>query len=175
MPDFQPDPAYLVEGNMKKTTLAFLFVLILSSTSCRLIPAMPEPSTATPEPITAGLNEEFSLAPGQMASITGTDWVVILSGIPGDQRCPLNIECAMSGPVTIPVTVRSGSGAPQEFILQTFTDNDGSVPGGDFEGMTVGVEFEGYALHVRRVLPFPQNSTSEIRSSDYRVSLIVTK
>ena len=133
-----------------------------------------QPNTP-PAPITAGLGEKFSLIPGQAATISGTDLTVTLSGIPGDQRCPLKIECAMSGPVTVPVAVRSGSGAAQEFILQTFTDNDGNVPGGEFGGMMVRVEYKGYVIQLVSILPFPQYSTSEIQDDDYRVSFVVSK
>jgi hypothetical protein len=96
-------------------------------------------------------------------------------GVTNDGRCPLKIECAVSGPVYATITVQSGSAAPVEFAFQTFTDNDGSVPEMDFEGMTASVEINGYIIRIKSVLPFPQESVSEIGDSDYRASFAITK
>jgi hypothetical protein len=131
--------------------------------------------SATPAPpITANVNEEFTLAPNQTAIIEGTDITVSLIGV-GDARCPLDIECVESGPVTIAIKVQSGSNVSQDFILQVFTDNDGRVPDAQFEGIQDRVEFAGYLFRVRSALPFPRMSTSEIETDEYRVAFVVMK
>ena len=124
-------------------------------------------------PITADLRTEFTLAPGQSATINGTGLALTLVSVPGDQRCPLNIECAMSGPVSVSISVQNHSGTLQEFSLNSFTDNDGSVPSMDFEGMNTRVEFETFAIQLKSVLPFPQNKIGEIKDSQYRVSFVI--
>ena len=129
----------------------------------------------TPPPITAVTGEEFTLAPGQLVMITDAGFTMTLVSVSGDERCPLEIECAESGPVTLTATIQSGSGAPAEMVFQTFTDNDGRVPEMEFQGMTDRVEFEGYLVRVESILPFPQMSVSEIGDTDYRVSFTVTK
>ena len=130
------------------------------------------PVTLLP-PITADLGTEFTLAPGQSATISDTGLTLTLVSVPGDQRCPLNIECAMSGPVSISISVQSDSGTPQEFSFYSFTDNDGSVPDLDFEGMITHIEFEAYVIQIESVLPFPQNKMVEIKDAQYRVSFMI--
>ena len=142
-----------------------LVLAILLLSAC--VPVTPLP------PITASLRTEFTLAPGQSATISDTGLTVTLVSVPGDQRCPLNIECAMSGPVSISISVQSDSGTPQEFSFYSFTDNDGSVPDLDFEGMITHVEFEAYVIQIKSVLPFPQNKIGEIKDSQYRISFVI--
>lgn len=145
---------------------AFVFMVLLLS-ACQ--PATPL------SPITADLGTEFTLAPGQSATIADTGLTLTLVSVPGDERCPLNIECAMSGPVSVSISIQIVSGTPQEFSLNSFTDNDGSVPSMDFEGMNTRVEFETFVIQLKSVLPFPQNKIGEIKDSQYRVSLVVEK
>lgn len=150
---------------MKKSISRFLIVAALSA--CQTASPLP--------PVTGGLDNEFVLAPGQTAEINGTDLSITLRSVPGDGRCPLDVECTESGPVTLSMEVRVNSSASQEFILQTFTDTSGRVPEGPFEGMQDRVEHDGYLIRVRGVLPFPQTSASGIEEGDYRVSFLVTK
>jgi hypothetical protein len=98
--------------------------------------------------ISAQEGEEFILAVGQSAQISGTDLTLTLIGVPSDGRCTLDIECAESGPVTVIATVRSSLSEPTEIIFQTFTDNDGRVPEMEFQGMTDRVELEEYLIQV---------------------------
>lgn len=131
--------------------------------------------TAAPlSPVTANLNEEFILTPGQTALIAGTDLTIALTGV-GDARCPLDIECAESGPVTVVIEVAANTDAPMIVTLQAFTDTDGRVPAGPFEGIQDRAEHEGYLIQLKSVLPFPQMSTDEIDDKDYRVSFAVSK
>ena len=148
---------------IKRVTL----LLGLLLTACQ--PATPPP------PITAVIGEEFTLAPGQTVSITDADLTLTLESVPEDGRCPLEIECAESGPVTVVVTVRSSLSEPTEIIFRAFTDNDGRVPEMEFQGMKDREEFEGVLIQVESILPFPQMSVSEIGDSEYRVSFLITK
>ena len=128
-----------------------------------------------PSDSSVDLGKEFTLLVGQSAIFKNNDLTVTLMGIPHDGRCPLQIECAENGPVTVELSIRSGSNAPNEFSFNTFTDNDGSVPQMDFEGMTTKVEQDGYIVQIKNILPFPQQSMDEIKAGDYQVTLIVTK
>ena len=128
-----------------------------------------------PSHIPVDLGKEFTLLVGQSAIFKNNDLTVTLMDIPNDGRCPMQIECAENGPVTVELSIRSGSNAPNEFSFNTFTDNDGSVPQMDFEGMTTKVEQDGYIVQIKSILPFPQRSVDEIKAGDYQVTLIVTK
>lgn len=131
-----------------------------------------QPATSL-SPITVRPGEEFTLAPGQSAILEEGDLTLTLVSVPDDQRCPLNIECAMSGPVSVSISAQMDSGTPQEFSFYSFTDNDGSIPELDFEGMITHVEFEAYVIQIKSVLPFPQNKIGEIKDSQYRVAFMI--
>jgi|WetSurMetagenome_2_1015567.scaffolds.fasta_scaffold546738_2 hypothetical protein len=149
-------------------TLQYISIILLVTllTACQ---------SATPAPIIATTGAEFTLAIDQTVTLENTELSITLTSVPGDQRCPLKIECAMSGPVTVSITVRSGSNAPEEIVFQTFTDNDGHAPPLSFQGIQDQVEYEGYLIQIESVLPFPQRSVNEIRDSEYRVSFVVTQ
>jgi len=145
----------------------FLVLVVLFLSACKPVAPLP--------PLTAEMEAEFALAPGQSATIADAGLTLTLVGVPSDRRCPLEIECAESGPVTVVVTVQSDSDISTEIVFQTFTDNDGRVPELEFEGMQDCVKFEGYQIQVTSILPFPRQSVSEIKALDYRVSFTVTK
>lgn len=128
-----------------------------------------------PTPIQATIGEEFTLTPGQSVTIPESDLVITLLSVPADGRCPLDIECTESGPVTVLVTVQLGSGAAQEFVFQTFTDDSGNVPEIDFQGMQTSIEVGDVVIRVSKVLPFPKMSAAEIKPAEYLVSFFVTK
>ena len=143
-----------------------LFVLLLLS-ACQ---------GATSAPIiSAEIDSEFTLAIGQSVSIEDTGLTVQLGNILSDSRCPRDVECVESGAVTLTISVQKDSASPSEFTLETFTDNNGLAPIGHFEGMTESVEYEGYLIQVKSILPYPAQSFGEIKDPDYRVSFLVTK
>ncbi|MBI2332434.1 MAG: hypothetical protein HYU84_09810, partial [Chloroflexi bacterium] len=117
---------------MKRLILTSIFFLA----AC--LPATPPP------PITAVVGEEFTLAPGQTVTIVDTGLTLTLVSVPGDERCPLEIECAETGPVTVALSAQKDAAEPVEFTLQAFTDTDGRVPEGPFEGIQDRVEIMGY-------------------------------
>jgi hypothetical protein len=149
---------------MKKITLALFMLLWL--TSCGL---------ATPVPIVnATLGREFTLAPDQTATITDTNLTIRLIGVDGDQRCPSEIECAISGLVSLSLAVQLGAAEPTEIDLQVFTSDDGSVSDVHFEGIEDRATYADYLIRVVGVLPYPAKSFDEIKDSKYRVSLLVS-
>ena len=142
------------------------FLLVLLLTACQ---------SATPSPITAAIGAEFTLAPGQAATIENTGLSIRLVGVTGDERCPSEIECAMSGPVSLTISVQKDAASPVEYALQTFTSNDGRSPRGHFEGIEDNIEHEGYIIQVKSVLPYPAKLADEIKESEYQVSFLVTE
>ncbi|MEW5941306.1 MAG: hypothetical protein AB1750_16705 [Chloroflexota bacterium] len=127
-----------------------------------------------PASLTIDLETEFTLAPGQSASLAASSLTINLVGVSNDERCPSDIECAASGPVTLTISVQKEGGEPVEFTLQTFTGYDGRSPEGPFEGIQDRVEFEGYLIRVKGVLPYPVKAVNEIKDSEYRVTFLFT-
>ena len=142
--------------------LSLLFIL----TACQ---------SATPASVTGTLDSEFTLAPDQTVIVENTGLSIRLIGVSDDQRCPSEIECAMSGPVHLNIAVQKDSEASVEFAMQTFTSNNGRAPNGPFEGIKDIIEYEGYIIQVKSVLPYPAKSFDEIQASEYRVSFLVTE
>ena len=137
-----------------------------------ILPACQPAASATPGP--AALDMEVALAPGESVAVTGTDLTITFHSVVNDERCPSEIECAASGPVTVSLSIQQGDGKPTDFTLQTFTDLDGRSPNVQFEGVTNRAELGGYAIQIASVTPYPQNLNTEIEPSDYRVALLVS-
>ena len=148
-----------------QSVFLFLFAICIL-TACQ---------TATPSaPGPAGLNTEVTLAPGQSTAVTGTDLTITFHSVVNDERCPSEIECAASGPVTVSLSIQQGDGDPTDFTLQTFTDLNGRSPNVQFEGVTNRAEVGDYAIQIARVIPYPQNLNTEINASEYRIALLVS-
>jgi hypothetical protein len=128
-----------------------------------------------PMPIQANIGEEFTLTPGHSVTIPESDLTITLLSVPTDGRCPLEIECAESGPVTVVVTAQFDSSTTQEFVFQTFTDDSGNVPEIDFQGMQTSIEVGDVVIRMSKVLPFPKMSAAEIKPAEYLVSFLLTK
>ncbi|WKZ47332.1 MAG: hypothetical protein QY306_16085 [Anaerolineales bacterium] len=152
---------------MKRVTI--LAILLTALVAC-------QNSTPTPlAPITTATETEFTLGPGQSAAIVDAVFTIRLIGVTNDERCPAEIECVVSGPVTFTITLQKAPGEPVEYTLQSFTDHDGRSPDGPFEGIQDRIEYEGYVIRVKGVLPYPLKSMDEVKDWEYRVSFIVTK
>ena len=147
-----------------------LLALTLFLLGCQLFaPATPPP------PLTVSVDEEFVLAPGQSATIADTGLTFKFIAVSSDERCPSEIECAVSGPVTLSLSAQKDSGETVDLVLRTFTSNDGLAPTMEFEGIQSQTLFEGYRIKVTSVLPYPARSKTEIKDSDYRVGFLVTQ
>ena len=147
-----------------KIILALLLTILL--TGC---------GSVTPAPVTVTYNTEFTLAPNQIATLTDTNLTIRLIGVTGDQRCPSEIECAASGPVSLSLSAQIGDSEPTNINLQVFTSNNGLAPDMQFEGIEDRMVFEGYLIRVVSVLPYPAKTFDEIKVSEYRVIFIVSK
>jgi len=154
----------------KTRLLITFFVLIIVSLACKAATLSPKP-----DDITATTDSEFTLAPAQKATLTEAGFSIQLIGAGSDQRCPSEIECAMSGPVSVSLYVQAADGTSIQIDLQTFTSNNGRAPDMQFEGMKDRTAYEGYEIRVVSVLPYPARSFNEIKDSEYRVTFVVSK
>lgn len=160
---------------MKSNRLIAFSILVSMLIACRAVTSLP---IAPPTPLAAVTVEkdtEFTLAEDQTATVTGTGLTIRLIGVAGDQRCPREIECAMSGPVSLSLSVQKNNGSPTNIDLQTFTDDTGRAPAGKFEGINSSATVEGYTIQVMGVTPYPAKPSKPIKSSDYRVILMVAQ
>jgi hypothetical protein len=148
---------------MKNSILSTLLVLLL--TTCQ---------TATPQPLTGTSDTEFILSVGQTILITDANITITFTSVSSDERCPSEIECAASGPVTIHLSIQDQNGAVSEETLQTFTDYKGLAPVVEFEGIKNSVSMDDYQINVIGVLPYPKDHSSVIKTAEYRLTLKVT-
>jgi hypothetical protein len=147
-------------------TKAFIAILLFNVlTACQI---------ATPEPINGTTDTEITLSAGQMVTITDADLSITFISVSADERCPSEIECAMSGPVTIQLSIRDQNGTVSEQVLQTFTDSSGVAPSRGFEGIKSHVTVGAHEIKIIRVLPYPKNRSSSIQPSEYMIALQVT-
>jgi hypothetical protein len=123
--------------------------------------------------ITVTTNNEFTLAPAQSAIITNTDLTITFNSVLSDDRCPSEVECAVSGPVAVSLLVSQGNENGMELKLQTFTDQNGRAPGREFEGIEDRADLGDYLLQITGVTPYPKNLTTRIKPSEYQVILVV--
>lgn len=145
--------------------------LISISLSFLWILAACQPGTPFPQ-VTATLNNEFTLATGQSVSVKKTDLTITFHAVLSDERCPREIECAASGPVTVSLSIQQDGDTPAMISLQAFTDQEGRAPGDSFEGIEDRIEIGGYLIQVVGVLPYPRN-LSGIKASDYQATFMV--
>lgn len=153
-----------IEMKIKSSVLLTLLIWVLAG--CQM---------STPQPITAPLDEDFTLEAGQSATITGTDLRVTFNSILKDERCPSDLECAASGPVAVSLSVQQGDGTVTDITLQTFTDYEGRSPEGPFEGIQDRIPVGDYWIRVKGVVPYPVKSFNEIKDAQYQVTLAVSR
>jgi len=160
---------------MKNSPLIAFSILVSILIACRaVIPLSTVPPTL-PAKVTAEKDSEFTLAEDQTAIVTDTGLTIRLIGVAGDQRCPREIECAISGPVSLSLSVQKDNGTPTNIDLQTFTDDTGRAQAGQFQGINSSATFQGYSIQVMGVTPYPIKPSAPIKASDYRVTLTVAQ
>src|SRR5512134_1297502 len=110
---------------MMRRTFPSLGMLCLLVAACQTA----NPTIETP------LNTEFTLARDQSARIKTTDLTVTFSSVLSDDRCPIEVECAASGPVTVSLAIhRAGEDLPVNVTMETFTDQEGRAPAEGLDG-----------------------------------------
>jgi hypothetical protein len=115
----------------------------------------------TPTPPTPGLNEEFTLAPGQTASVNGTNVRLTFDRVSEDSRCPTDVTCIWEGDAVVVLKVKvEAEEATREVHTQGGEPRSRKAPAGD------------YVVTLVRLDPAPR-STAPIEPSAYRATLIV--
>jgi len=99
------------------------------------------------------VGDEFSLGVGDAIKLTGVDLRVEFTGVSGDSRCPMRVQCVWAGDGAVVLVSRAGGGAVQADTLHTnldpkrillgtveltlvrldpYPDTPGSIPGDDY-------------------------------------------
>ena len=114
----------------------------------------------SPTAPTVGLNQEFVLAPGEMAKVADTGLNIRFSGVQGDSRCPADAFCILGGDALVRIEVLSFGGGRREHDLHT----------GDLRP----VVHEGVTIALVKLEPYPFSSRT-IQPNEYRATLRVTR
>ncbi|UCB42732.1 MAG: hypothetical protein JSV77_09805 [Dehalococcoidales bacterium] len=119
-------------------------------------------SACGPGDVEADLGEEFSLAIGKKAVITGEDLEIRFKEVSEDSRCARDVVCPWEGRVKCLLEITS-DGVSEEITLTQpgLTDQ----PAQEF--------YRGYVFTFN-VEPYPEEAEKQIKSSEYRLVLTVT-
>ena len=110
---------------------------------------------------TVGVNERFTLAPGEVATVRDLDLNVQFVNVTGDSRCPADALCIQGGDALVHIRVLDG-GATSSYELHT----------GDSSRATVTHSQLRIALVELQPYPF---SSRTIAPGEYRATLTVSR
>jgi hypothetical protein len=136
---------------MPTKLLAPVYACLLFATACN------EKSPLGP---TVAVDQQFTLAPGQTASIEGTSVRVQFLRVSGDSRCPADALCVWAGDAT--VHVRATDSGVGQYELHAGDASRSVVAHGDFR------------IGLVQLQPYPFSGRT-IEPGDYRVILTVNR
>ena len=110
---------------------------------------------------TVTLNEQFTLAPRETASIRETSLRLEFVRVSGDSRCPADALCVWAGDAIVHLRVTGGGSAEHELHTQAI-------------GGHTAVVHEGFRIELVELKPYPFSSKT-IEPGDYRAMLRVTR
>jgi hypothetical protein len=111
---------------------------------------------ASPTAPSVPLNQRFTLAPGESASIAGASIVVEMVRVSNDSRCPGDAICIQGGDALVHIVVHGGVASNYE--LHTGDAARGSVQHGTVRITLIELQ------------PYPFNSLPAIRPEQYRAT-----
>lgn len=115
----------------------------------------------SPSGPTVPLNESFTLAPGEVARLDGTDLRFEFVRVSGDSRCPADAICIQGGDAIVQIRATGGD-SPALLGLHT---GDSSQASAVYDGVRVTlVELQPYPFSSRTIAP-----------DEYRATLTVTR
>lgn len=119
---------------------------------------------ASADPVTVGLDRDFTLGGGQEASVDGLR--VRFADVLEDSRCPARVACFWSGQARLTVVAQPEGDPPTTVVFNT-----NPAPGQGVSSGTVGE----YTVTMRALEPYPQTPEDATPFEDYRLTLSVTK
>ena len=114
-------------------------------------------------PTAPAVNEEFTLAPGQTAAVTGTSLRLTFEAVRDDSRCPTDVNCIWEGDATVVLKVKDGTDeATRELHTHQGGTGSNEAPAGE------------HTITLVKLDPAPV-STRSIEASAYRATLRVSR
>jgi hypothetical protein len=104
--------------------------------------------------------QEFTLAPGESATVRGTSMSLQFLRVSGDSRCPADVVCIQGGDAI--VHVRAAGAVTADYELHT---------GSPARAVVTPI---GLRIELANLQPYPFSSRT-IQSGDYRATLVVTR
>lgn len=114
---------------MNAKLLIVVALCLLSATACQDSPSQPS----------VPLNQQFTLAPGEAATVAGASLQVRFVRVAGDSRCPGDAICIQGGDAIVQINVGSASGAA-DYELHTGDSSRGAVSHAGFRVELVSLE-----------------------------------
>jgi hypothetical protein len=111
---------------------------------------------------TVAVNERFTLAPNEVATVRELGLSVQFVNVTGDSRCPGDAICIQGGDALVHIRVLDG-GAVSPYELHT----------GDSSRATV--THDQVRISLVELQPYPFSSLPPIQPGDYRATLSVTR
>jgi hypothetical protein len=109
---------------------------------------------------TVPVNQQFTLAPGEAASIDGTGLRVQFIRVMADSRCPADAICIWIGDATVHLRVFEGTAA-SDYDLHTANSEQQTIEHG---GMRISlVQLQPYPFSHRTIQPSDYRATLEVR------------
>lgn len=126
--------------------------------------ALPTVAAATPNNSLVGkLDEPIVLKMFQTVTVPEAQMQVTLNALLEESRCPRNVNCVQAGRAVVAFTVERGERIGF-FALSTMPP-DARVRG----------YFQGYAIELQDVQPYPQNVGEKIPPREYSAKIVVRK
>jgi hypothetical protein len=138
---------------MRSKSLIPLLVCLLLAAACT------ENSATGPS---VPLDREFTLAPGETASIEERGLRVQFLGVSGDSRCPADAVCIQGGDALVHIRVTGGLNSGAEYDLHTGDASRSSATHGDV------------VIQLVQLQPYPF-SGRPTQPGDYRATLRATR
>ncbi len=111
--------------------------------------------------ISADVDEEFFIGPGQQAEIQESDMTITFNRVIEDSRCPIGVECVWAGNGKVEITVHFSGGKSRAQEINTNLEPKEIKAG-------------KYRIHLLDLQPYPVNN-QELQPENYRIKLIVAK
>jgi hypothetical protein len=129
-----------------------LVFCLLAATSC---------DEQSPTGPSVRLNERFTLAPSEVATVSDADLRVQFVEVTGDSRCPADAVCIQGGDALVHIRVLDGGGS-SPYVLHTGDSSRAIVT---HQQVRIGlVDLQPYPFSSRTIAP-----------GDYRATLTVTR
>jgi hypothetical protein len=118
--------------------------------------------TTTPK-INASPGQEFTLAIGQSAGISGENLTIEFVSVTADSRCPQGVTCVWAGEVSCIVKITLAGKAPFNLVIKQPGASD--TPASQV--------FDGHTMAFK-VTPYP-TAGKKIADKEYRLTMTVNK